>query len=453
MRHFLWVAFLFSSVSCTWGETPAASLIKKIEFIEYDLENGLHVILHENHSAPVIATYVLYHVGSKNERADRTGFAHFFEHLMFEGSENISRGRIDKLVSAAGGNLNATTSFDRTDYFLNLPANQLQLALWIESERMMHAKIDETGVETQRQVVKEERRVNVDNRPYGTLFEKMASLVFSETPYSWTPIGSFQYIDRATIEEFREFYHTHYIPNNATLAIAGDVDVERTKKLVQEYFGPIPRGKDIPRPTISMQPPAAPKKEVVMMGNTPLPAALHAWLGPPETHPDAYAMDLLTDILGTGRSSRLHRRLVDQEQIASEISAFALLLEKAGAMAVMATGTPGASLQRVDELISEQIATVRENGVTATELEKAQNQKETEIAFSHLSMQNRARDLAHYHVFYGDAGRINTELQRYLAVTLEDIKRVAGQYLKADQLHVLHYPVVEKQQESRAQAK
>src|SRR6476660_4364416 len=199
-----------------------SSVLKPIKFVEYDLENGLHVILHENHTSPVISTYVLYHVGSKNERPDRTGFAHFFEHLMFEGSENIPRAKIDKYISGAGGNLNASTSFDQTDYFFNLPSNQLKLALWIESERMMHSKIDETGVETQRKVVKEEKRMRYDNQPYGSLFEELAKLVFAGSPYAWVPIGSVQYIDQATIEEFRDFYKTYYIPNNATLAIAGD---------------------------------------------------------------------------------------------------------------------------------------------------------------------------------------------------------------------------------------
>src|SRR5882757_3343614 len=166
--------------------------LKPIAFTEYDLPNGLHVILHENHVSPVVSTYLLYHVGAKNERPDRTGFAHFFEHLMFEGTDNIPRGTIDKLISGAGGNLNASTSFDQTDYYFNVPANELKLALWIESERMLHAKIDETGVETQRKVVKEERRLRFDNQPFGSLFEELAKLVFDGTNYSWTPIGSTQ---------------------------------------------------------------------------------------------------------------------------------------------------------------------------------------------------------------------------------------------------------------------
>jgi predicted Zn-dependent peptidase len=236
---------------------PQHIALKPIQFVEYDLPNGLHVILHENHAAPVVSTYVLYHVGSKNERADRTGFAHFFEHLMFEGSDNIPRGKIDKYVSSAGGNLNASTSFDQTDYFFNVPANQLKLALWIESERMMHSKIDETGVETQRKVVKEEKRMRYDNQPYGSLFEELAKLVFAGSPYSWVPIGSVQYIDQATIQEFRDFYKTYYLPNNATLAIAGDFNLDATKKLVEDYFGAIPKGPEIQRPEVKLTEPTA----------------------------------------------------------------------------------------------------------------------------------------------------------------------------------------------------
>ncbi len=248
--------------------------LKPIDFVEYDLPNGLHVILHKNDAAPVVSTYVLYHVGSKNERPDRTGFAHFFEHLMFEGSDNIPRQTIDKYISGAGGNLNASTSFDKTDYYFNLPANQLKLALWIESERMMHAKVDETGVETQRQVVKEEKRRGVDNRPYGTLFENLAKLVFRGTPYEWVPIGEFQYIDQATIDEFREFYKTYYQPNNATLVVAGDIDIDETKKLITDYFGPIERGPEIKRPKVDWTLDAKPDIIDVIKENTPL--ARHA---------------------------------------------------------------------------------------------------------------------------------------------------------------------------------
>lgn len=420
---------------------PKETVLKPIKFVEYDLPNGLHVILHENHAAPVISTYVLYHVGSKNERPDRTGFAHFFEHLMFEGSENIPRGKIDKYISGAGGNLNASTSFDQTDYYFNLPANQLKLALWIESERMMHAKIDETGVETQRKVVKEERRRGVDNQPYGTLFEELAALVFTGTPYSWTPIGSFQYIDQATIDEFRDFYKKYYVPNNATLAVAGDINIEETKKLIEQYFGAIPRGADIQRPKVDWNVAAPGKTKDVVKDNTPLPATLHAWRAPEETNADAYPLELLTNILATGRSSRLYKRLVEKEQAALDVEAFPFLLENAGMLGVFATGQSGVTLEQLDKLIAEEVENVKKDGVTDEEFQKARNSKESEFANAFGTMNSRAKNLARYHVFYGDTNLINTELDRYLAVKREDLQRVANKYLTREGVNRLHYPV------------
>ena len=426
--------------------TPAAtpaSRPSKIEFVEYTLPNGLHVILHQDRSLPVVASYVLYHVGSKDERADRTGFAHFFEHLMFEGSDNIPRGQIDKLVSGAGGNLNASTSFDQTDYYLNLPSNQLKLALWIESERMMHAKVDEMGVETQRQVVKEERRLRYDNQPYGSLFEELAKIVFGGTNYAWTPIGSTQYIDQAKIEEFREFYKTYYRPNNATLALAGDFEIEEAKKLVAEYFGPIPRGPNPPRPAIEFKPQTDASKVVVQKGNTPLPAALHAWRAPKETDPDAYAVEMLADILASGKSSRLYRRLVDKEQAAVQAQAFPFLVEKGGMVGVFAVGNRGVTLEKLDQLMDEEVQLMIRDGVTEEELQKARNAKEAQLAGSYGTMANRARGLARYHVFYGDTNLVNTELNNYLKVTREDIQRVAKKYFTPEGRNVLHYPVPE----------
>ena len=420
---------------------PPRTVIKPIKYVEYDLENGLHVILHENHAAPVVATYVLYHVGSKNERPDRTGFAHFFEHLMFEGSDNIARGTIDKLVSGAGGNLNASTSFDQTDYHFNLPANQLKLALWIESERMMHAKIDEAGVETQRLVVKEEKRRGVDNQPYGTLFEELSKLVFGGTPYEWVPIGAFQYIDKATIGEFRDFYKAHYMPNNATLSVAGDFDLAETKALIAEYFGPIAKGPEVKRPEIDWKTAAPGVKKEVLKDNTPLPATLHAWRAPSETHPDAYALELLGNILSSGRSSRLSKRLVEKEQVAMQVEAFPYLLEKAGMLGVYVVGQSGATLDQLDALVTEEVEKVKADGVTEEEYQKALNNQEVSFATAFGAMSQRAKNLARYHVFYRDTNLINTELDRYLAVKREDLQRVAKEYFTREGTNILRYPV------------
>ena len=413
-----------------------------IDFVEYDLPNGLHVILHQNKTAPVVASYVLYHVGSKNERPDRTGFAHFFEHLMFEGSQNIKRGEIFKYASAAGGDANASTSFDRTDYHFNMPANQLGLALWIESERMMHGKVEEVGVETQRQVVKEERRLRNENAPYGTLFENLSGMVFKGTPYEWPPIGAVQYIDQAKLKEFQDFYHQYYVPNNATLVVAGDFDLDATRKLIADYFGPIPRGKEIARPEFELKPQSAPTEKTVALANTPLPAVLHAWRAPAETSADAPALELLADILATGRSSRLYERLVRGEQIASEVEAFPELLEKGGAVGVFAVGNPETPLEKLDASIDEEIAKVRDSGVMPEELQKAKNLKLRELAQAYGTMLSRAENLAHYHVLFGDTGAINKQWELYDAVTPEKIQEVAAKYLTPQGDNVLHYPVV-----------
>ena len=413
-----------------------------IDFVEYDLPNGLHVILHQNKTAPVVATYLLYHVGSKNERADRTGFAHFFEHLMFEGSENIQRGQIDKLVSAAGGNLNASTAFDRTDYHFNLPSNQLGLALWIESERMLHGKVEKIGVETQRQVVKEERRLGTDNAPYGTLFENLSAQVFKGTPYEWTPIGSVQYIDQATLEEFQDFYHHYYIPNNATLVVAGDFEIEPVKQQIADYFRPIPRGKEIERPKFELKSQKKPAIKTVESPTTPLPAVVHAWRAPAETAADAPAVELLADILGEGRSSRLYERLVRGEQAASEIEVFPDFLEKGGVVGVFAIGNPETPLAKLDKLVDEEIAKVREKGVSVEELQKVKNLKLRELASSYGAMQTRAQNLAHYRVMFGDTDQINHQWERYEAVTPAQIQQVARKYLTPQGVNLLHYPVV-----------
>ncbi len=440
----LFLSCAIALTSSAFAEAPRTA-VKPITFTEYDLPNGLHVILHENHAAPVVSSYVLYHVGSKNERPDRTGFAHFFEHLMFEGSENIPRGTIDKLVSGAGGNLNASTGFDKTDYFLNLPSNQLKLALWIESERMMHNRIDETGVETQRKVVKEERSMRYDNQPYGSLFEKLVGFALKDTPYAWTPIGSVQYIDQAKIEEFREFWKTYYVPNNATLAIAGDIHIEETKKLVADYFSAIPKGAEPPRPTIALEQiaPIGPQKLVVKEDKTPLNASLHVWHACSERDPDSYALDMLANILASGRSSRLYRRLVDKEQVALNAEAFPELFELTGVVGVFATGNAGVPLEKLDALMTEEVEKVKAEGVTEDEFAKAMNQKEAEIANSNGAMLARAKNLANAHVFEGGTGEVNKQLDHYLAVKREDLQRVAKKYFAADKVYVLHYPAAE----------
>ncbi|MBT8220965.1 MAG: insulinase family protein, partial [Bacteroidia bacterium] len=278
-----------------------------IAFEEYDLDNGLHVILHQDNSTPVVAVSVLYHVGSKNENPDRTGFAHFFEHLLFEGSENIERGQFFKYVQGAGGTLNANTSNDRTFYYEKLPSNQLELGLWLESERMMHAKVDITGVETQREVVKEERRQRTENQPYGTFIEQAMKRAFKVHPYRWPVIGSMEHLNAAEEQDYKDFYKLFYVPNNATLSIAGDLDIEQTKMLVDKYFGPIRKGTQvIPRPNV-VEPPLAGEIRDTIYDNVQLPGVFQVYRMPAQGTEDFYAVSMLSDLLSQGNSSRLYK--------------------------------------------------------------------------------------------------------------------------------------------------
>lgn len=416
--------------------------LPKISYEEFTLDNGLRVVLSVDRSAPVVATFVHYHVGSKNEQPDRTGFAHFFEHLMFEGTENIARHTVDKLVQSAGGNLNAFTSFDETGYQIQVPINELKLALWIESERMLHAKIEEIGVETQRGVVKEERKSRLDNQPYGSILENMAKYGGAGTPYEWTPIGSAQYIDQATIEEFRAFYKKFYVPNNAVLAIVGDIDIDETKKLVQSYFGDIPRGEDIKQPDFKVE---IGKKEVVkeiVEPQTPLPALLYVYRTPEQGAKDAYALEYLATILARGNSSRLYRTMVDEKQLALQSTSFPFSLEKGGLFGMFAiTRTPADDLGVLGTEFDAVIEDVKQNGVTEREFAKARNQIETQYANSFNSVLSKAQALAQATTFYNDPNRVNSEIDEYMQVTRQDVQRVAKKYLTRENRVVLKYLV------------
>jgi predicted Zn-dependent peptidase len=298
-------------------------------------------------------------------------------------------------------------------------------------------------VETQRKVVKEERSMRYDNQPYGSLFEKLVGFALAGTPYAWTPIGSVQYIDQAKIEEFRDFWKTYYVPNNATLAIAGDFNIGETKKLVEEYFGAIPKGAEPPRPKSVLTDPTGPQTLVVKEEKTPLNATLHVWHACNERDPDSYALDLLANILAGGRSSRLYRRLVDKEQVAMNAEAFPELFELTGIVGVFATGNQGTTLEKLDALITEEVEKAKAEGVTEEEFAKAMNQKEAELANGNGTMLARAKNLANAHVFDGGTDEVNKQLDHYLAVKREDLQRVAKKYLLSDKVHILQYPAAE----------
>jgi predicted Zn-dependent peptidase len=412
---------------------------KKIDFVQYKLDNGMNVILHQDDSTPIVAITLLYHVGSKNEDPQRTGFAHFFEHLMFEGSKNIPRGEFDKISQGAGGTNNANTSQDRTFYYQVFPSNQLELGLWMESDRLMSLKIDSVGVETQRKVVKEERKQRLDNQPYGTIFEETFKRAYKVHPYKWLPIGSAQYIDKASLQEFVDFHSTYYVPQNVTLSIAGDINVAKTKELVNKYFGDIPKGtKEITRPNV-VEPPLGGEVRDTVYDNIQLPLVLHAYRVPAQGTPDAYALEMLTNILAAGQSSRLYKEVVDKQQKAVAAGSFPYFLEDPGLFVVYGIANMGINANDLEKSIQSEIDKVKKDLISQKEFEKMRNQKETEFVSSNSTDLGVAENLANYFVYYGDANLINTELGRYMKVTREDLKRVANKYLNADNRVVLYY--------------
>ncbi|HZH35773.1 MAG TPA: pitrilysin family protein [Flavisolibacter sp.] len=419
--------------------TASNAQVRKIAFENYTLPNGLKVILHRDTTAPVVAVTTLYHVGSKNEDTARTGFAHFFEHLLFEGSENIKRGEFMKYVNDAGGNLNANTSQDRTFYYELLPSNQLKLGLWLESERMMHAKIDQVGVNTQREVVKEEKRQRMDNQPYGSIITEVLKRAYKAHPYRWAPIGSMEHLNNAKLEEFIDFYKTFYVPNNAVLSIAGDFNVSETKKLIQDYFGAIPKGtKPIPRPNVT-EPPMGGEVRATIEDNIQLPAVIQAYKAPKQGSDEYYAFRMLSNVLSGGPSSRMNKVLVDQKQMALAAQAVPFFNEDAGLFINFAIANMGVKPEDLEKSIDSVVNNLKTTPISEQEYQKVRNQVETAFVSSNATMAGIAESLANYEVYFGDANLINTELARYQKVTREDILNVAKKYLNKDNRVALYY--------------
>lgn len=420
-----------------WQSVQAQSV--NIKFVEYDLPNGLHVILHEDHTIPTVAISVLYHVGSKNEDPTRTGFAHFFEHLLFEGSENIGRGEYMKLIQNNGGVINANTSFDRTFYFETLPSNKLEQGLWMESERMLHAKIDNIGLETQRKVVKEEKKQRYENTPYGRLLEQIFKNAYSVHPYQWTPIGEAQYIDQATLPEFIDFYKTFYVPNNATLSIGGDINIAQTKAWVEKYFGTIPRGtKAIPRPTVK-EPAQTAEKRVTFYDKVQLPAVVFAYHTPAQGTPEAYALQMVAQILSEGKSSRLQKSVVDQQQKAVAAGAFNLPSEDPGLAMMFGIANMGVKAEDLEKTMDDEVNKLLSEGISDDELQKCKNQIENEFISQNQRVLGIVENLANYHVYFGDANLINKELDRYMKLTKTDLMAAAKKYFTKENRLVLYY--------------
>ncbi|MGB5927529.1 MAG: pitrilysin family protein, partial [Cyclobacteriaceae bacterium] len=342
---------------------------------------------------------------------------------------------------------NANTSQDRTFYYEILPSNRLELGLYLESERLLHAKIDSVGVETQREVVKEEKRQRYDNQPYMTFAQEIFKRAYTEHPYQWTPIGSMEDLDAATLEEFMQFYKKFYVPNNAVLSIAGDLDIDDTKKLVEKYFSEIPRGTaEIPRPDIEEPEKNAEVRDIIY-DNIQLPAVFHAYHMPAQGTDDYYALSMLTQVLSGGPSARLNKQLVDKQQMALQVFAFPYALENPGLFITLGITNIGVTPEDLENAIDSEIANVRDDLISEREFQKIRNQIEVNFVSQNSRVAGVAESLANYHMYFGDANLINTEIEKFMDVTREDLKRVANKYLVEENRVVLHYlPMSENNQ-------
>ncbi|MEM6380059.1 MAG: pitrilysin family protein, partial [Bacteroidota bacterium] len=377
--------------------------MNKLDFERFTLDNGLTVLLHENRTAPVATVSVLYHVGTKNEKPGLSGFAHFFEHLMFEGSENVGRGEFDKYLSSVGGDNNAYTSFDHTYYYEDIPSNQLALALWLESERMLHAKVDSVGIETQRAVVKEEWRTTTQNQPYGTILDEVAKRFFAETPYAITPLGKMEDIEGAQKEDFEQFYEDFYRPDNAVLSIVGDINAKEAKTLVKKYFSTIkPPSKPVYRPQFTMKILESEMRDTVY-DQVQLPALIAAYPAPAQYSEDYYAMDMLNRILSAGQSSRIYKALVDEKKVAAGAGANQNALEGGGMNFMFGVANLGVGLDAVEAALNEEIERVKTDLISERELKKIKNQVENNYVYNFASNSGIAESLAIYETYLGDA--------------------------------------------------
>ncbi|TDQ28769.1 M16 family metallopeptidase [Tenacibaculum caenipelagi] len=412
---------------------------QKVEFEEYDLNNGMHVILHQDNTAPVVTTSVMYHVGAKDEQPDRTGMAHFFEHLLFEGTKNIKKGEWFKIVSSNGGTNNANTTDDRTYYYEVFPSNNLELGLWMESERLLHPIIKQEGVNTQNEVVKEEKRLRVDNQPYSRFLENVKKHMFKKHPYKGTTIGKMEHLDAATLDEFLAFNKKFYVPNNATLVVAGDINIEETKKLIDAYFGSIPRGNDIKRNFPKEAPITKEFTAKAYDPNIQIPAIVEAYRTPSMKTRDARVLDMISTYLSSGKSSVLYKKLVDNKKMALQAGAFNLSQEDYGTYILYALPLGKTSLTDLVKEIDVEIAKLQNELISEKDFQKLQNQFENNFVNSNSSVEGIANSLARFNVLYGDTNLINTEIEIYRSITREEIREVAKKYLNKNQRLIMEY--------------
>jgi zinc protease len=417
---------------------PAAAQQVSIPHTTFTLPNGLRVIVAEDHSAPLAAVNVWYHVGSGYERPGRTGFAHLFEHVMFEGSKNVPEGDFDNWLEAAGARNNGSTTTDRTNYYEVMPSNAVELALWLEADRMggLLDAMSPSKLEGQRGVVKNERRQSYENQPYGLLWETASTLLYPQGhPYSWTTIGSMADLDAARLEDVSAFFRTYYAPNNASIAVVGDVDPAQVRQWVERYFGWIPRNTEVQRPTDPM-PQLAATTYTTREDRVTLPELTMIWRTGPRFSADEAALNALASILTQGKSARLYKRLVYDEQIAAFTSVWNDASLISGDLWMRVRARPDVDLDRIEAAVDEEIARLAAQGPTQAELERVVNGLVTSFVGALETVEGKADRLNDYLYYAGNPDFSEQDLNRYRALTPADIQRVAQQYL-AGKNHVI----------------
>lgn len=411
-----------------------------ILFKEFELDNGLRVIVHEDPTVQIAVMNILYDVGSRDEHPDKTGFAHLFEHLMFGGSKNIPN--YDEPLQRVGGENNAFTNTDITNYYLTLPASNIETAFWLESDRMLSLSFDPKVLEVQRKVVIEEFKQRYLNQPYGDVWLKLRPLAYQVHPYKWATIGKdISHIEQATMDDVREFFFKYYVPDNAILVVAGNVTVEQVRPLAEKWFGPISPAK--PLRTLSQEPRQQGKRFLDVQAHVPADAFYKTWHMPGRFHKDYYTLDLLSDVLGRGQSSRLYQKLVKEKEIFTSISSFPMGTIDPGLMVVSGRVNTGIKLEAAEEEVDKVIMELRDSYLTDDELNKVKNQAESILEFGEVEVINRAMNLA-FAKLSGDANLVNTEARSIELVTTEDIKRVSNEVLQEANANVLYYHSIKK---------
>jgi zinc protease len=430
------------ALACGASLAAVPQAVPSIPFQQFTLPNGLHVILSEDHTAPLVGVEMLYDVGSKDEKPGRTGFAHLYEHLMFQGTANLPKGESDRLIEAAGGSSNGSTSPDRTQYWEQVPSNALEQMLFIQAERMGYLlpTLDQAKLDNQREVVRNERRENYEMKPYGLAWKVLLENLWNpEFPYHWQAIGSHEDLQAASLADVREFFQRWYGPGNASLAIVGDIDPAKTRAMVERYFGGIPAAPP-PKRVTPLPVPLAAEKRVTLPDQVQLPRLYLAWQTPREYADGDAALEVLGDVLATGKSSRLTRRLVMEERIAQNVMAGQQSQALAGMFVVVATPKPGVKPEQLEAVVDQEIARIAKDGPTAEELQRAKNRIESQVIFGLEPVGGFGGRASHLNSYYwetGDPGYLGKDLERFRALTAEDVRAAAAKYLASKNRVVL----------------